>query len=69
MPKCKKVLVATTVESKIVLDLTVDDARDMYAPDATVAFCGKSMGKGKKLYIEYNEKDTNAIPSEDNEDR
>lgn len=58
-----------TPQSKFVPDLSVDDARDMYTRDATVAFHERRKGKGKKLSNEYIKKDTIAISSESDDNR
>ena len=68
-PRRKKALQTGTPQSKLVPDLTVDDARDMYGRDATAAFRERRRGKGKKLYSDYAPEETIAISSEDEDDR
>ena len=68
-PRRKKPLQTGTPQSKLVPDLTVDDARDMYGRDATAAFRERRRGKGKKLYSDYAPDETIAISSEDDDDR
>ena len=68
-PRRKKALQTGTPQSKLVPDLTVDDARDMYARDATAAFRDRRRGKGKKLYSDYAPEETIAISSKDEDDR
>ena len=68
-PRRKKVLRTGTPQSKLVPNLTVDDARDMFSRDATAAFRERRSGKGKKLYNEYAPEETIAISSEDDDDR
>lgn len=66
VPKFKKDLFVPTRQSKSVPDLMVDDTRDMYARDATMAFCEE--GVGKKLYKEYSKNENISISSEDDDD-
>jgi hypothetical protein len=68
-PWRKKALQTGTPQSKLVPDLTLDDARDMYARDATSAFRERRRGKGEKLYSDYAAEETIAISSEDDDDR
>jgi hypothetical protein len=67
-PQRKKAMRAATPQSKLVPDLTVDDARDMFSRDATAAFRERRKLKGKKLYSDYAVEDTIAISSEDEDD-
>ena len=67
-PQRKKAVRAVTPQSKLVPDLTVDDARDMFSRDATAAFRERRKLKGKKLYSEYAVEETIAISSEDDDD-
>ena len=67
-PRRKKAMRAQTPQSKLVPDLTVDDARDMFSRDATAAFRERRKLKGKKLYTEYAGEETIAISSEDEDD-
>ena len=57
-----------TLQSKLVLVLTVDDARDMYSRDTTATFRDRQRLKGKKLYGNYVVEETITISSEDEDD-
>ena len=57
-----------TPQSKLVPQLTVEDAREMYSRDATAVFREKRLLKGKKLYGDYALEETIAISSEDEDD-
>lgn len=67
-PQRKKAMRIATPQSKMVPQLTVDDARDMYSRDATSAFRERRKMKGKKLYGDYGVEETIAISSEDEDD-
>lgn len=67
-PQRKKTMRVATPQSKMVLVLTVDDARDMYFCDATATFRERRKLKGKKLYGNYAVDETIAISNEDDDD-
>lgn len=67
-PWWKKALQIGIPQSKLILGLTVDDARYMYAMDAIVAFCKCRKGEGKELYNNYVLEETIAISNEDKDD-
>lgn len=64
-PRHNNALQIRKLWSKYVPDLTMDDARDMYARDATVALCEQRSGKAKKFYIHYALDETIDISRED----
>ena len=67
-PLRKKAMRVATPQSKLVPQLTVEDAREMYSRDATAVFREKRLLKGKKLYGDYALEETIAISSEDEDD-
>lgn len=62
-PRRKKAMLARTPQSKLISDLMVDNARDMYAQNATTAFCDMRKDKAKKLYSEYAPEETIIYPT------
>lgn len=67
-PLQKKAMRNATPHNKLLLVLTVKDARDMYSRDATATFREQMRLKGNKLYGVYAREDTIMISSEDDDD-
>lgn len=58
----------TTLESKHVLDLTINDAKDMCSRDAMATFRERKVLEGKKLYSKFEQAETIAINNKDKDD-
>ena len=64
----KKAMRAATPQTKVIPNLTMDNAREMFSNDTTIAFREQMKLKGNKLYSEQAVEETITISSEDEDD-